>query len=330
MTISQSIKAKAIRTFIFIIRMTPLWVLNGVSYLVSHLLSKALRREMRIAYAQLAFALPEVDAKRTFRGSLHSVLMTSFEGFRTRELLDYPTINSDIATIENKSGRVEIYGLEILKLIVENKQSAVCLTGHLGNFELMAAYFSTQGFPMAVIARKANDPVYQDILSDIRTGYGLNMLWREDPETAKYLMKAIRNNSFICAMLDQDVDLENAFTPFFGLDAAHPVSPVKIAVRFKKPVVFLSTYRDAQLQHHVRIERIHWEKVPEEERQEYILNEYARLLEDRIRQNPEQWVWWHRRWRRRPGVDYEQYPEKLISTKNYVKWIESLATQGGK
>jgi Kdo2-lipid IVA lauroyltransferase/acyltransferase len=291
----------------------------------SIILSRILKRERRIAFAQISFALPESNPEQIFKDSLYSAIMTSIEGFRIRELLASPRLTSD-----PHPARVSAGNLDILDEVKMNDTGAVCLTGHYGNFELMAAYFSLQGYPMTVIARKANDPVFQRVISDIRNDYGLEMLWREDPDTARKLIQAIRNKRYICALIDQDTSLENHFTEFFGLEAAHPISPIKLAVRFKKPVLFWSIHRDTQLRHHIHLSRIRWEELEAKHQEEFILESYSKLLEQEIRKNPGQWVWWHRRWRRRPGIDYSATPDKLVSTSEYISWISGLPKKWGQ
>ena len=71
------------------------------------------------------------------------------------------------------------------------------------------------------------------------------------------------------------------------------------------------------------MKRVTWEdKINPEE---YIIEEYSKTLENLIIKYPDQWVWWHRRWRRRPEIDYKQYPELLPSSIEYVRWIQELS-----
>jgi lauroyl/myristoyl acyltransferase len=307
----------------------PWVILRYLARFLSTILAIILKREKNIAYTQINYALPGLAPHQIFRSSLESALLTGFEGFRIKEILGNP-VPDEMNNIKPVSGQVNAFGLEDLYPVINDRKGAVCLTGHLGNFELMAAFFSLQGFPMTVIARKANNPAFQKIITEIREGYGLEILWRENPETSKLLMRAIRNNRYICALIDQDTALENAFCPFFNLEAAHPVSPVKIAVRFKKPVLFCSIRRNNNHSHELHISRIHWEKIPEDSIEQFILDEYSKRMEHEISQNPSQWVWWHRRWRRRPGIDYTQEPEKLLSTKAYIRWLETQKSHTGE
>jgi lauroyl/myristoyl acyltransferase len=58
-----------------------------------------------------------------------------------------------------------------------------------------------------------------------------------------------------------------------------------------------------------------------------ILSEYNKRVEGLINENPEQWMWIHRRWRRRPGVDYELPTQRVRSSREYVDWLNKLAQE---
>ncbi|HMO16831.1 MAG TPA: lysophospholipid acyltransferase family protein [Oligoflexia bacterium] len=348
--LTDKIKRVGLRILIFIIKKTPSAVHGILAWILSWILSVTLKRERSIAISQLNFALPEHNAFNIYRESLYGAILTVIECFRINDLLKMMNQNTShddpidsIAITKEKSnntseiGCVKIFGPDefvgnrMLSNILSGKkdktpeynQGAVCLGAHLGNFELMAASFAKQGYPLTVIARKANNLILQEVIEKVRRDYGVEMLWREDSATSKHLIGAIKNNRFICALIDQDIALENAFAPFFGMPASHPVAPIKIAVRFKKPVYTFFTRRVCLGFHKVFINRIQWEDVLENP-EIFILTEYSRLLEEFIRSYPDQWVWWHRRWRRQEGVDYEKYPDKLPTTKNYVSWIKSM------
>ena len=47
-------------------------------------------------------------------------------------------------------------------------------------------------------------------------------------------------------------------------------------------------------------------------------------LERLIEQYPEQWLWWHRRWRRRQGIDYRRNPKLVPDHNAYLAWLDSL------
>ncbi|MCB0360949.1 MAG: lysophospholipid acyltransferase family protein, partial [Bdellovibrionales bacterium] len=212
-----------------------------------------------------------------------------------------------------------------------SKTGAIALSGHLGNFELLAANYVHQGVDLSVIGRRPNYPEFAAWLEQQRSKLGLQTLWREDPRSAAKIVRAVKRGGVVGVLIDQDVNLENRFSEFFGLPAASPIGPIRIALRYRLPIVTSFSYRVARLRHVVVSHPLAYELQndpgPEqfEEALRFVLREYNRRLEELLRAAPAQWPWWHRRWRRQPGIDYEREPEKLRSTNDYVAWLRNTA-----
>lgn len=210
---------------------------------------------------------------------------------------------------------------EEVRGLLENNKSYVALTAHLGNFELLAPLYTRIGFKVSVFRRSPNYPVIDAIHHDFLDWSGAEVLWRHDPRSAKKLLRCLRDdNRVIAALIDQDSNMENEFAPFFNLEAASPLAPIKIALKYKLPVCSTFIVRTSTLHHRVVIDPIDYD--PEDpEASKHILSVYNKRLAALIEEYPEQWLWWHRRWRRRPNVDYHKQKEALRGTKDYLQWI---------
>ena len=210
-----------------------------------------------------------------------------------------------------------------LQEILEQEIASVALTGHIGCFELLAPFYAKIGYQVSVFRRRSNYPVVELLHADFLRWTDVQILWREDPQTKKKLMKTLRcNKQVIAALVDQDIDLENSFVPFFGLEAATPYTVVKAAIRLKRPIFSTFIVRTAPLQHHVQIDVLEYD-ADDPAAVDNVLVQYNAQLEELIARHPEQWIWWHRRWRRRPGVDYQKEPDRLRGTSEYLEWLES-------
>lgn len=212
-------------------------------------------------------------------------------------------------------------GDEVIDQLTANKQAAIGFSAHFGCYELLAAFLARRGLRATVIGRRPNYPLLEKMLSEARDSYGLEAIWRDSPTASRQIVQALRKGRTLCVLLDQDTNLANGFAPFFGLEAASPISPVQMAIRYKVPLFSAFISRSSRMHHHVSIEEIPYSpEDPLVERK--VLETYNERLEELIRSKPEQWVWWHRRWRRRPEVNYEKSPELLPSTEEYLRWIE--------
>ena len=208
----------------------------------------------------------------------------------------------------------------------ETKSPAIALSGHIGCFELLAAYHQLAGLSVTVVGRNPNYASLDQLLADLRASYGVKTVWRSDPGGLGKIIRALKQGGVIAVLIDQDTNLDNGFSPFFGVEAASPITPIKLALKHQIPIFSSFIVRTGHLKHQVIAQELPYDSS-DPDAVKNILGEYNRRLEALIRRYPEQWFWWHRRWRRRPGVDYKSNPELLPSTNQYLGWLHSLKQQ---
>ncbi len=171
------------------------------------------------------------------------------------------------------------------------------LTGHCGNWELLAAALNGRGLGMAVVARELDEPGFQESLLALRTRFGTRTIVRGTPGSARDLLRTLRAGGALGMLIDQDTPIEGVWVNFFGRPAWTPSGAAEIALRFAAAVhpVFIERLPDGN--HRARVEPAL--DLPDE------VTAATQLMSDRIeaqiRRVPEQWVWMHRRWRRQPG-----------------------------
>lgn len=257
-------------------------------------------------------------ARRVFRHIGESVgELLLWERFLPSKSLSTPAIGRR-ETIRGTSTESKVFDE-----IKESKRGAVGLSAHLGSFEILAAYLAYCGLPCSVIGRSPNYPLLEKFISNFRKAYGVNVIWGNGPEAPRQIINAIRRGQVVCALIDQDTKLKSEFSPFFGLDAASPIAPVQLAIRYKLPIFTSFIVRTAPMTHQVTTEIIPYD-AGDPEAKNKILTKYNERLEKLIRLYPEQYIWWHRRWRRRPGIDYSQSPQLLRTGTEYMQWLSTL------
>ena len=199
-------------------------------------------------------------------------------------------------------------------------RGVLALSGHVGCFELLAASHAARGVPVAVVGRRPNYSGIGKLLADLRDGYGVETIWRDDPMGARKLISWLKGGKVLAVLLDQDTELESRFPNFFGLPAASPVAPVRLAIKLKIPMITTFIVRTGRLQHEVLTETLEYD--PEDEDAELkVLQEFHHRLEKVIIRYPSQWLWWHRRWRREPNIDYKVNINDLRGTRSYLEWL---------
>lgn len=309
-----------------LVRRLPWGFALGLGRTTGYLVSFFCPREMRVAAAQLAFARKRYPAlggnhPQTFgRVAFAHIGQAAVESFRIEELLEVLPADPAGGPQIPKFKYIRASGEEFCWDHISNNKATMALSGHLGCFELLCAYHSRCGFNVTVLGREPNYEALSRYVDDLRTGYGVKGVWRDGRAAATSILKAAKEGGAIALLIDQDTNLESGFAPFFGLDAASPVVPIKFAVRNKIDICSTFIVREGPCRHFVITEPVPYDPAdPDAARS--ILTVYNARLERLIAEYPNQWLWWHRRWRRRPGIDYDREPELLRGTSQYVDWI---------
>jgi KDO2-lipid IV(A) lauroyltransferase len=195
------------------------------------------------------------------------------------------------------SRHVELSGWEHVEAARAQRRPVVIVTGHCGNWELLAAILNARHLGMLVVAREIDEPGLQTMLLDLRARFGTRTIVRGTPGAARALLGALRGAGALGMLIDQDTKVDGVFVEFFGKPAWTPVGAAELALRFDAAVLPTFIERRPDGSHRAAI---HPElALPTDPTAATALMTAA--IEAQVRSHPEQWVWLHRRWRRRPG-----------------------------
>jgi KDO2-lipid IV(A) lauroyltransferase len=195
---------------------------------------------------------------------------------------------------------VRVEGIAALDVALARGGGAIAVTGHVGNWELLAAWVAALGYPLTVVGRRVNDLRFHALVAGFRTAAGVEVLLRDDPHLLVQVRDALRRNRVVALLIDQDTRGAGVFVPFFGRPARTPPGAALLALRTGAPLVTVFIERRPPGGHLVRFAT---EPVGPRRGAERITELTARLtaaIETQIRRAPVEWVWWHERWRHRP------------------------------
>ncbi len=196
---------------------------------------------------------------------------------------------------------VEFRGHERISAALAEGKGAISFTGHIGNWELLA-YTIGAYFPLSGVAAPIEPEEINDLIVQLRARVGIRTILRDRPGASRELIRIFRQNRLLGLLIDQDTDVEGAFVDFMGRPAWTPTAVASMAIRFNTPVFFGHINRKDDGNHVLTMEGpLQLVRTDNEER-DIVTNTalFTKMIEERILENPEQWVWMHRRWRRQP------------------------------
>jgi KDO2-lipid IV(A) lauroyltransferase len=196
----------------------------------------------------------------------------------------------------------EVEGWEGAEWALAGETGAVVVTGHIGNWELLGAYFAWRGLKVAAIARRIYVPQLNRLLVGFRSRQGVETILRESPQSTRQILRALKAKALLAMLIDQDTHAPSISVPFFGRMARTPAAAAALAVRRELPAVAMFIQRRPQGGHRITIDPpIVIERSGDLQADiRGLTRKFNEALERQIRRNPAEWVWWHRRWRRAP------------------------------
>ena len=246
----------------------------------------------RLAVAHMGLAFPELDLA-TRRRLVRETFRHAGQAFAELSLFEKILRHPDYIRLE---------GVEALDAALARGRGAIAVTGHVGNWELLAAWAAAIGYPITVVVRRVNDLRFHSLIVRFRAAAGVEVLVRDDPRFVAAVGDALRRNRVVAMLIDQDTRGAGVFVPFFGRPAHTPPGAALLALRARVPVVTVFIERRPAGGHLVRVSPIPAELPRGREGVRELTRRLTAAIETQIRRSPAEWVWWHERWRKQPSA----------------------------
>lgn len=175
-------------------------------------------------------------------------------------------------------------------------RGVVVVTGHVGNWELLAAYVASRGYPVSVVARSLREGVWDRWIRGTRERAAVRVLDRDREGLS--MVRALRKGEVLGILLDQATQVESVRVPFLGHDARTPVGPARLARKTGAALLPMVIQMNSERGHTVTVGRE--VELPADATDDSVVEATARcneVLGELIMTHPEQWVWFHERWR---------------------------------
>ena len=207
------------------------------------------------------------------------------------------------------NGFVRYEGLNNYLVAKERGKGVLVLTGHLGAWELSSFYHSLQGYPMGLVTRRLDNPLVDRFVNRIRSMHGNRVIDKDD--FARGLISAMRAGETVGILMDTNMTPpQGVFVPFFDVEACSASGMARIALKTGAAVLpgFL-LWREDEGRYVLHFgEELVLERTGDNEADAYTNTAlFTKVIEDYVRQYPEQWLWMHRRWKTRPTGESSIY-----------------------
>jgi len=250
-------------------------------------------RQRRLCALQLAMALPELpeaERARIARRCLEN------QGMTLLEIMALPRLRRQGVPW------LRLEGAERFSAAHALGRGVVLVTAHAANWELLPIALERLRIRALAVASTLTNPRLNRIVSAIRRFEYMDVAERGSDSSPRQLLSCLKRGDALVLVNDVDIEAQGVFVDFFGIPANPPRAPASLALKLGAPLL---TYFDARQPDGTHVIRFQEVPITEAIRQDAdpvrtLTQAITAQAEAHIRAHPDQWVWNHRRWKRRP------------------------------
>ena len=196
---------------------------------------------------------------------------------------------------------VEIEGFEHFEAAYNRGKGLIGITGHIGNFELLAVHMAGKGFKIAAIGREMYDRRLDELLINNRRVLGVTNISTTD--SPRVLLRWLKQGGAVGVLIDNDSHrVRSMHIPAFGRLSNTPIGQTIIAMKSGAALVPMACLRTSDDRYKIVVKpevTIDHSATKQEQIYQATLK-CTKELEEIVKAHPCQWAWNHNRWRTRP------------------------------
>jgi len=271
-------------------------------------------RHRQIAGVNLTIAFPELPHRERARIAKRSFQITA------RNLLEVSRMPQ--LTRGNIASLVEYHptmGLNNYQLAKSKQRGILYLTGHFSSWELLPTAHALNGYPLSFITRPLDNIPLERYLLRVREASGNRVIPKK--RSARGILETLKSTGSVGILMDQNTSLEEGvFADFFGVPAATSTSIALFALR--TDAVVLPGYLTPMVNGRYTIKFLPpMDPVRTGEMSRDIQTntaEYNKIVERIIREQPESWLWGHKRRKNQPPGSPDLYSLSKPELKEFL------------
>lgn len=278
------------KLFRTILNQLPEYIKVSIGKLIGFILMYLSSIRRKITYSNVRnsnLILNNTEVKKIVKESYQNLGIT---------LVELLTI--DKYDFKSESPKIKFKNIELIKEVKERGNGVILMSGHFGNWELLAYSAAILlNEPLHIVVKYQMNPYTDNYLRNLRKRGGNKLI--DMKKAGINLVKIIKSNGIIAMLSDQragkneGLDLE-----FLGNKARTYKAPAVLALKFNTPIIIGFAVRDENNNYNIElVELKHEDLENNDEGIEILTKRFLELLESEIAKNPGHWAWQHKRWK---------------------------------
>ncbi len=193
---------------------------------------------------------------------------------------------------------------EVMENFCKQGKSIVCITGHYNNWEVLSIRQRDTSYQILGVYKPLTNKHFDNFFIETRERFGAKAISMDD--TVRTLIRYNAQNKLTLSYFVADQSPTESqihyWTTFMNQDTGVFTGAERIAIKMGYPVIFLHIQKTTR--GHYNVEAILISENPKEAKPFEITERHVQILERIIREQPEYWLWSHRRWKhKRPTAN---------------------------
>lgn len=281
----NNILTSIVYCIIFLFSLLPFRVLYVFSDVFYFVIYKVLKYRKNVVLSNLEYSFPKKNKKEIEK------ISSSFYKHLCDLLVE--TIKCFSISKKNINKRVKFIDSSLLYDTFDKNRDIIALMGHVGNWELIGLKSSLEKYhKTGIVYHKLTNVVFDGLFKKMRTRLG-NVVFTQK-EAFRYIYK---NKNLISVFLADQNPVKNTaiWSNFLNQKTAFFRGPAIISKRLNLAIVYIKVTKPKR--GYYNIENVLISDNPKNLSDQNITDLFSKHLENNIIEQPEIWLWSHKRWK---------------------------------
>lgn len=190
-------------------------------------------------------------------------------------------------------------GVEHLKDAINAGKGAIIVTAHIGNWELGGIIMRKLGYPVLAVALPHKHKLVNDLFNSQRENCGVTVV---TPSVAvRRCLEKLKANESVALVADRDFGPHGLPMDFLGFPTLLPKGPAVLAIRTGAAIIPTFMLRNPDdtftLSFHKPVyASVFGEQTVSDDVLKGVINQYIKIVEEKIRRFPGQWLMFREFW----------------------------------
>ena len=267
-----------LKVFSSYLRNAPTFAYKITYKIIYSLLFHILKMRKKVVLTNLKWAFPNKD------NLWYKKTMKLCYQFYTKEFLDFLSFPKYYNNL-----KINFLNLEVLLEALAKRKGVILVGSHFGSFDKLFYVMSKKGIDLTGVAYKQNNSGSDIFFKKIREQFMTNQLYKGGD--IHLLNEALSQNNVLILLSDQDAKNKGAMVKFFNIDSSTHSGAAILSKRKQCPLIY-SSITKINDSYEVEFDEINTSNSVAD-----IVQAYTSKIEKTIVKAPEQYFWFHKRWK---------------------------------